>query len=192
MNKNAAIVSVSLGLCVSLGCVKEISADERLDRETERTSPQKGDSAKALQGLTCDDIKGDLVKARDEQRAEEARLTAYLDLLDRVQDHTRKFEDAMAKNPDLAYQEGSEQLVGVRDECVKLQADVRSDLEVLVREIMVLPVVDEYKGGATIKAQRLNFELVKTAIEKMDFDDKQALFDRIADAEAQLGKKKKK
>jgi hypothetical protein len=178
----AAAVLVSWGA----GCVKEITSDERLERETARTDAMKTSTAEELQKLKCDDVNAELAKARDETRSEEARLNAYVDLYLKVKDRTARFEEAITRNPDLAYQEGSEEITGARDTCVQSQADVRLDLENLVREVMMMPTVDEIKGGSTVKVARLSFETLREAIETLELDDRDALFTKLSNSEKQL------
>lgn len=164
-------------------CVKEISSDERLDRETKRSDALTSSTAGDLKSMKCDDITSELSKARDDTAPEEKRINIYADLFDRVKDRTAKFEDALSRNPDLAYQEGSQEIIAARDGCIQSAADVRLDFEGLVREIIQLPVVDEYRDGKPVKAARLNFDTLRTAIEQLGLDDKDTLLTRLANAE---------
>lgn len=181
MSKRIAAALTTALLCTS--CVKEISSDERLERETKRSDALKSATASDLVKLKCDDITSELSKARDDSAPEEKRITIYTDLFDQVKDRTAKFEDALSRNPDLAYQEGSQEIIAARDGCVQSAADVRLDFEGLVREIVQLPVVDEYRDGKPVKAARMNFDTLRTAIEKLNLDDKESLLTRLANAE---------
>ena len=181
MSKRILLAAISAVLCTS--CVKEISSDERLERETKRSDALTSSTAGDLKALKCDDITSELSKARDDSAPEEKRITIYLDLFDRVKDRTAKFEDALSHNPDLAYQEGSQEIISARDGCIQSAADVRLDFEGLVREIVQLPVVDEYRDGKPVKAARLSFETLRAAIEKLALDDKETLLTRLANAE---------
>lgn len=171
------------------GCVKEISSDERLERETARTDAMKTTAAEELSKLKCDDVTAELTKARDDSRSEEARLNTYVDLYLKVKERTAKFDEAITRNPDLVYQEGSEEITSSRDACVQAQADVRLDLENLVREVMQMPTVDEIKGGSTVKVARLSFDTLRDAIETLELDDKDSLFTKLSNAEKQLESK---
>lgn len=176
------VVTLSTALLFT-GCVKEISSDDRLERETKRSDALTSSTAGDLKSLKCDDITSELSKARDDTAPEEKRINIYTDLFDRVKDRTAKFEDALSRNPDLAYQEGSQEIIAARDGCIQSAADVRLDFEGLVREIVQLPVVDEYRDGKPVKAARLNFDTLRTAIEKLSLDDKDTLLTRLANAE---------
>ena len=181
MSKRIVLAAISAVLCTS--CVKEITSDERLERETKRSDALTSSTAGDLKALKCDDITSELSKARDDSAPEEKRITIYLDLFDRVKDRTAKFEDALSHNPDLAYQEGSQEIISARDGCIQSAADVRLDFEGLVREIVQLPVVDEYRDGKPVKAARLSFDTLRAAIEKLGLDDKETLLTRLANAE---------
>lgn len=177
--RTAAALSAAL---LMTGCVKEITSDERLERATTRTA-YSADSAQDLIKLKCDDINSSLSKARDESAPEEKRLAVYADLLDKVKDRNTRFDESLSRNPDLAYQEGSQDVISARDGCIQSAADVRLDYEGLVREIVNLPVVDEYRDGKPVKAARLSFETLREAIEKLGLDDKDSLLTRLANAE---------
>jgi hypothetical protein len=182
-------LAVAALLSSGVGCVKEISSDERLERETARADAMKSSTAEELSRLKCDDVNAELAQARDETRSEEARLNAYVDLYLKVKERTARFDEAIARNPDLAYQEGSEEITAARDACVQSQADVRLDLENLVREVMQMPTVDEIKGGSTVKVARMSFDTLRDAIETLELDDKDSLFTKLSNAEKQLESK---
>ena len=176
------VAALSTALLMT-GCVKEISSDDRLDRETKRSDALTSSTAGELVKLKCDDITSELSKARDDSAPEEKRLAIYTDLFERVKDRTAKFDDALSRNPDLAYQEGSQEIIAARDGCVQSAADVRLDFEGLVREIINLPVVDEYRDGKPVKVARLSFDTLRNAIEKLALEDKDALLSRLSNAE---------
>lgn len=177
------VAALSAAFLFAAGCAHEISSDERLDRETRRTDSMKSATADDLKKMRCDDITSELSKARDDSAPEEKRMGIYADLFDRVKERTTRFDDALTRNPDLAYEEGSQAIIAARDGCIQSAADVRLDFEGLVREIIALPVVDEYRDGKPVKAARLSFDTLRNAIEKLDLDDKEQLMTRLANAE---------
>ena len=177
------ILTVVATALLFTSCVKEISSDERLDRVTKRSEALTSSTAGDLVKMKCDDITSELSKARDESALEEKRISIYADLFDQVKDRTAKFEDALSRNPDLAYQEGSQEIIAARDGCIQSQADVRLDFEGLVREIVNLPVVEEIRDGKQVKAARLSFDVLRSAIEKLGLDDKDALLTRLSNSE---------
>jgi len=177
------ILTTLLALAVLPGCVKEITSEERLERETKRMSAAGSATADELRKLKCADVSADLAKARDDSAPEDKRINIYSDLFDKVKERTSKFEDALSRNPDLAYQEGSGDIISARDSCIDAQAEVRNDFETLVREIVQVPVVDDYKDGKAVKAARMDFGVLRDAIEQMDLDDKDSLNARLDNAE---------
>jgi hypothetical protein len=177
------VAALSAAFLFAAGCAHEISSDERLDRETRRSDSMKSATADDLVKMRCDDITSELSKARDDSAPEEKRMGIYSELFDKVKERTTRFDDALTRNPDLAYQEGSQTIISARDGCIQSAADVRLDFEGLVREIVALPVVDEYRDGKPVKAARLSFDILRSAIEKLDLDDKEQLMTRLANAE---------
>lgn len=182
MSKRIA-AALTTALLFTTGCVKEITSDERLERETKKSDAFQTSTADDLLKLKCDDVTASLAKARDESAEESKRINTYMDLLDKVKDRNKQFDESISRNPDLAYQEGSVNIISARDGCVDAQAEVRRDFETLVREIVQVPVVDDYKDGKPVKAARLSFELLRDAIEKLDLDDKDSLNTRLSNAE---------
>ena len=79
-----AAVSAALLLTA---CVKEVTSDERLERETERVDALKTSSGEELSKLRCDAAQTELGKARDDRTSEEQRLTIYVDVY--LQNKTR-------------------------------------------------------------------------------------------------------
>ena len=179
---NRIVAALSAVLVLS-SCAHEISNEERLDRDTRKTDASKTETAEDLLKLKCDDISSELVRAKDESAPEDKRLATYVDLYEKVKNRTQRFDEAISRNPDLAYQEGSDQITSAREGCIQSQVDVRYDFERLVREICALPVVDDIRDGKPVKAARIDFDSLREAIDKLDPDDKESLLTRLANAE---------
>jgi hypothetical protein len=173
-------------LLATPGCVKEISSEEHLDRETQgmgtsglRSTPDAAELGK----VHCDDTGDALNQARNVNRPETERLADYMGLYAKLQQNNATFEEAMTRNPDLNYIEGSQKLVAARDNCIQQAADVRVEFETYVRELVSVPTVQEIKGGNTVTVARLDFDTLRQAIEALNPDDKEALMSRVANAE---------
>ncbi|GMT99255.1 hypothetical protein KH5H1_33740 [Corallococcus caeni] len=168
------------------GCVKEITSDERLERDTRSVAVKDAPGVTELSKLTCDDTTQPLNKARDVNRPESDRLIDYVNLYSSLKDRTHTFEDAMARNPDLSYREGSQNLVNAKDTCIQQTADVRVEFETYLRELVDVPTVQEIKGGNTVTVARLDFATLKKAIETLDPDDREQLLQRVGAAEKRV------
>jgi hypothetical protein len=183
MNRSIAATAV---LLVSMGCVKEISSDERLDRESSGTDVREAITASDLKAVKCDDLANELKKARDENRNETDRVQDYSDLYKSLVERSAKFEEAMTRNPDLAYKEGSQEIVAAKDTCVKQTADVKVEFESYVRELVSMPTVSDVKSGTPVTVARLDFTTLRSAIEILAPDDREALLTRIGNAEKKI------
>jgi hypothetical protein len=73
--------------------------------------------------------------------------------------------------------------VDAKELCVQQTADVRVEFERYVRDLVKTPVVDEVRGGNTVKVARLDFSTLRMAIETLSPDDKDQLLARVANAE---------
>jgi len=184
-------ISLATGLLIApllAGCIHGgPSSDERLDQDTRGIeAPDQAIRRSDLAKINCQDTAKDLTKARSENRPEVERLTTYMALYDSLRQRVDTFEEAMNRNPDLAYQEGNQPLVAAKDLCIQQQADVQKEFETYVRDIVNVPIVQEVKGGATHDVARLDFGTLKRAIQELAPDDKDALMAKVATAEKHL------
>ncbi|QRK06400.1 hypothetical protein JQX13_40895 [Archangium violaceum] len=174
-------------LLSTTGCVKEISSEERLDRETQFLGASGSTpDAVALGKIHCDDTDDALNLARNVNRPETDRVLSYIDLYTSLMRRNATFEEAMNRNPDLHYTEGSQGLVAAREKCILQTADVRMEFETYVRELVEVPTVQEIKGGNTVTVARLDFNILRQAIEALNPDDKETLLNRVVNAEKKV------
>lgn len=182
---SAPTAAIFLSLSAT-GCVKEISSDERLDRSTQNLAMKDTPGVSELQKLTCEDTTDALGKARNVNRPETDRLVDYIELYTSLRKRTATFEEAMNRNPDLSYREGSQQIVNAKDSCIQQTADVKLEFETYMRELVAVPTVQEIKGGNTVTIARLDFNTLRQAIETLEPDDKDSLLDRVSNAEKKI------
>ncbi|WP_238539734.1 hypothetical protein [Corallococcus macrosporus] len=182
----APTAAAALLLLSATGCVKEISSDERLDRETQNLSAKDTPGAAELEKISCDDANEALTKARNVNRPETDRLVDYIELYSSLRKRTATFEEAMNRNPDLSYREGTQHLVAAKDNCIQQTADVRVEFETYMRELVDVPTVQEIKGGNTVTIARLDFNTLRQAIETLEPDDKEVLLNRVNAAEKRV------
>lgn len=169
------------------GCAgKEITSDERLDRETANLAVKDAPKAGELEKLNCENTAEDLNNARNVNRPETERLADYIALYDSLRKRIQTFDDAMTRNPDLQYREGATTIVNAREVCIQQTADVRGEFETYVRELVDVPTVQEIKGGNTVTIARLDFNTLRQAIETLGPDDKDALLNRVGNAEKKV------
>jgi len=185
MRSPSLIVPV-MAAALALACVKEISSEERLEREISAGPAGAPIKAEDLAKISCADAADSLAKARASERDETARLMAYVDLYSAIHKKVGTLEDAMARDPDIRYQEGTKSVVEAHAGCVQQQADVRFELESFVRELVQVPIVEEVKGGSTVPVARLDFNTLRMAIETLAPDDKDALLVKVASAEKKI------
>ncbi len=169
------------------GCAaRELSSDERLDRETANLTVKDSPKAGELEKLSCENTGEELNKARNVNRPETERLTDYITLYESLRKRTQTFEEAMSRNPDLQYKEGAGNIVNAKEVCIQQTADVRVEFETYVRELVDVPTVQEIRGGNTVTIARLDFNTLRQAIETLALDDKDSLLNRVANAEKKV------
>ncbi|MCL2011949.1 MAG: hypothetical protein FWG75_04075 [Cystobacterineae bacterium] len=165
-------------------CPKEIS---RLDESTQKTNIDKLLSSDEFLGARCDDASNLLFKARDESKHETERLKTYVDLYLSLLDRKNRLEEIIARNSDLAYQEGSQAILDSQETCSRLVTDVRIETERFTRDLAETPTVQEIKGNSTVIVTRVDFSILRRAIEAIDLDGKQELLRNLDNAEQKLG-----
>jgi hypothetical protein len=173
-------------LLSTTGCVKEISSDERLDRETEFLQARGTPDAAELGKVHCDDTGDALTQARNVNRPETDRVMSYIELYASLVKRNATFDQAMTRNPDLNYTEGSQKIVAARNNCIQQAADVKVEFETYVRELVSVPTVQEIKGGNTVTVARLDFNTLRQAIDTLNPEDKEQLLARVLTAEKQV------
>jgi len=178
---------VIAGACLALaGCVKEISSEERLERATQGGDMKGTSSAADLAKIKCDDTNSELGKARSDSRPETDRVVSYKELFDSLKIRVARFDEAMSRNPDLQFQEGSQELVSAKENCIQQMADVKVEFETYVRELVNVPTVQEIKGGNTVVVARLDFGVLREAIEALNPDDRDSLLNKVSNAEKKV------
>jgi hypothetical protein len=177
----AGAVALSL-----FSCAHEISSDERLERATQKNDVKGTDSAADLAKIKCDDTNNELNKARNDSRPETDRVISYKELFDSLKIRVARFDEAMSRNPDLQFQEGSQEIVQAKDTCIQNMADVKNEFETYVRELVNVPTVQEIKGGSTVVVARLDFGVLREAIEALNPDDRDSLLNKVSNAEKKV------
>lgn len=178
---------IMAGLVVaSFSCVKEISSDERLERATQKNEVKGSDTASDLAKIKCDDTNNELNKARNDSRPETDRVVSYKELFDSLKTRVARFDEAMSRNPDLQFQEGSQEIVQAKETCIQNMADVKVEFETYVRELVNVPTVQEIKGGSTVVVARMDFGVLREAIEALNPDDRDSLLNKVSNAEKKV------
>jgi hypothetical protein len=185
----ARVAALAAVLGLSAACVKEISSEERLERATSPAPEGDVPSAEALLKLPCGagDKTEMWIAARNEGRSETERLKSFITLHTTMSGNVTLLETAMARNPDLKYQEGSEKLTAMHQDCVQLASDARTEFDRYLHALLESPTVDEVKGGNTVTMPRLDFGLLHSAIDALNAPDKDIMQKRMEMAEQKLG-----
>jgi hypothetical protein len=184
--RSLASAAGALVLIAAPACVKEISSEERLERETRTVPLAEAKGAAELEKINCQEAAELLAQARNVNRPETERVSDYIELYQDLQQKTQTFEQVMARNPDLEYREGSQRFSDARDICVQQTADVRVEFERYIRELVDLPTVQELKGGNTLTVARLDYDTLREGIEALALEDQETLLSRVAAAEKRV------
>lgn len=171
---------------LALSCAHGLSSEERLERELRTQDVLETPEAAEIKKLHCLDTSGQLGRVTTENKSEGERLKAYTELYASVKQRLDTIEGAMAKNPDLRYREGSQELILIRDGCQQQLDDVRVEFERYVREVSDVPTVQEIKGGKAHTIARVDFDILRQAIETLNPDDKESLLSQVESAERKV------
>ncbi|MFN0061740.1 MAG: hypothetical protein ACKVPX_04395 [Myxococcaceae bacterium] len=181
-------LALGLSVLAVAACAHEISSEERLDRATKDIQATKPvPPPDQLMQINCRDSDGALARARNVDRPETERVQAYIELFRELRSKSVLLEDALNREPDLTYRAGGDKLGLSRDTCVRQAADTKVEFESYIRELVNVPTVQEVKNGNTFTIPRLDFGVLRSAIEALSPEDRDTMLDRVAAVEKRLG-----
>ncbi len=161
------------------------SSDDRLASEVnenaELTAPRP---AGEIQG--CQDLTEQLARARNPGRSEVARLGSYMRLYHTLTVRLAANQRLFDREPDLVYgggkgQAAADQARAEQEQCQRMSADARSELELFVRDLFQPLIITDLASGRRVA--RVSFILLRSAIKELELADAPALLQRIAAAE---------
>ncbi len=161
------------------------SSDQRLE---EATSSKLSTDGADVAGVRCADLVARAQDGKGEEKPEADRLNIKTEVFTAARDRQTKLDDAIARNPDLIYSPNGDSIKANHDECTILFADARSDLDRFVRELCDPLLIQDIPTGKTVA--RIDFGIVRAAIEALAPDDKDVLLAKIDFAEKKIGSAK--
>jgi len=177
------VAFVAIALCIQ-ACPKDI---DRITPITTNTNLNQLVASKEFAQLRCDDASGNLSKARNEALPEGERLKTYVDLYLSLQDRKKRLDEAIARNSDLAYQEGAQAILHQQETCSRYVTEVRLETERFIRDLVDMPTFQEIQGGNAVIVPRVDLKVLRLAIQSLDMDGTQELLQRVDNAEQKLG-----
>src|SRR4051812_15625439 len=118
MRSPSLIAPITAALLLALACVKDISSEERLEREISAGPAGAPVSAADLAKISCADAVDGLAKARASERDETVRLMAYMDLYSSLHKKVITLEEGMSRDPDIRYKDESKAVVEAHSNCL--------------------------------------------------------------------------
>jgi hypothetical protein len=183
-------ISTLIGLALAVGCSHPAygpEGEDRLEqavREGKSSTPDTSAPVKLedVEAKRCTNYHEALQKAHSEDVKEEDRLDAYMNLYKSLKDRSDFIDNALARNPDLGFQNDNE-IGKMQSECVQALADVHADYYAFLSDISDMLVVQDVHG---VPVPRLDFNKYKDAVTVLNPDDKDALLGRIDTAKAKI------
>ena len=182
--RSTAILAASLLL--SGGCYREISSDERLERETPASEKREELDPQALAQISCADTKERIAEVHGLRGGDRERLTAYLELFKSVQGRADTLQEAVTRNPDFIYRDEYRVIMDAHEYCKEQSEGVREEFERYTRELIQTPTVQEMKKGKPQTLARVDFGLLRDAINALAPEDQAALLTRVDEAEQRV------
>ena len=166
------------------------SSEDRLTAEV-RDSAESAPPKSSDKVQSCEDLTESLARARNGERPEADRLRSYMQLFRQLVDRTQANQKLFDRNPELAFGggKGTTQSSAVRataDQCQQLQADTRSEFELLVRELFEPLVITDLSNGRKAHVPRVSFSLLRSAVQELAPTDQEGLLEKIGLAEKQV------
>lgn len=215
VNAIALIALLYVGCPVGTGAYG-LSGDDRLDEATrgiddESGGPAAGASeAEALQMLAaenCDDAEKNLTELSNELD-EEGRLAGLIGLVGQLRGKQKKIDAILEGSSGLEFFNGrtadgtTYNVADMVRACETPRITAEGDLDLLIRDILRLPVVEEIEGKGrrrrSVPKARVEFDLLERAVQVLAPADADSLHEEIRSAKARIaaasenGNKKKK
>jgi hypothetical protein len=156
------------------------SSDQRLE---DAISSQPSTEGAEVATVRCADLIGRAQESKSEERPEADRLNIKTEVFTAARERHTKLDDAVTRNPDLIYSAEGETIKANHDECQSLFADARSDLDRFVRELCD-PLLIQDISGRTVA--RIDFALIRNALETLGPEDKDMLLAKVDAAEKRI------
>lgn len=157
------------------------SSDQRLE---EATSSEPSTEGADVAAIRCVDLIGLAQGSKSDETPEADRLNTKTEVFTAARERHTKLDDAIRRNPDLIYSADGATIKANRDECQSLFADARSDLDRFVRELCD-PLLIQDISGRTVA--RIDFLLIRNALEALGPEDKDMLLAKVDAAEKRIG-----
>jgi len=162
------------------------SSDDRLENET--SGKRSSEGADDVADLKCDDLRKKLKESKFAERTEAETLKFYSDIYTKSRERVTKLDEAINRNPDLIYGAEGDAVKNNSEECRSTFADIASDFDRYVRSIMDPLIIQEVKGRDTVEVARVDFKVLREAIDALAPDDKDVLIGKIESAAARVKK----
>lgn len=156
-------------------------ADTRLEMATTEQASAEGSEAAQI---SCSDIPSTLRSA--DEKPEGERLELITATFSDVKSRTNQLENAISRNPDLVFTETGDQVRANLEGCRSALADATSNLDRSIRDIVELPIIQEVHGNRTVAVPRMDFAIVRNALEVLGPEDKDTLLGRLEYAEKKV------
>ena len=192
-------LAMVVALTALLGCAHPAygpSSDDRLESAVKEA--QTGDTlsddavGKEIQKRTCTGQRKQLSDAIRDDKPDSERLTAVMKIYAELKQKGDELDKIIKANPGAEFATAGKTASQTLDECNSLLADARSGFDRLIREITELPVLKEFHGSSELAVARVDFKLLRQAIDALDPDDRDALTARVETAEQRVLTQKKK
>jgi len=167
------------------GCVKNISNEERLDRESPSTDVSALNFSELAQ-VNCADAESRLNEIRQGSRPEVERLSAYMELYKALDERTDRLDQAMRRDSDILYIPEYRPIVDAHGDCFTRTEELKTEFERFTRELVEVPTVQEVRKGKTVPVARVDYAVLRDAIETLELSDREELYTNIAAAERRV------
>ena len=114
------------------------------------------------------------------------RLAAYLELFTSVQNRSDTLQEAVTLNPDFIYRDEYRVIMDAHEYCKEQAEGVREEFERYTRELIQTPTVQEMKKGKPQTLARVDFALLRDAVNALAPEDQGALLTRVEEAEQRV------
>ena len=182
----AVVASLSLAGCAGHSAYGPDSED-RLDESIPASESKPAADAAALIAIHCKDQEKGLA-AQATETDETKKLKSLGNIYISAKGNFSKLDQAASSQTDLLYGKEGDQIKANLEGCRETAAAAYSAFDRFTRELIDMPVVQEMKNRKMVNVPRVDFSILRTAIDKLEAPDREVLLNKLTMVEPTLGK----
>jgi hypothetical protein len=165
-------------------------SDSRLEAavaDDKKSAQSEEGVARQLSERSCGGDKKKLTDAEQDDKPDADRLKEYIRLYTDLLQRQKEIDKLIRDNPGAEFAGDGKTASQTLEECIALIADTHNSFDKFLREVVEVPISKEFQGTREVSVARVEFSLLRQAIDTLNPDDRENLSAKLDNAEHKLG-----